>query len=207
MKTKLYILIAVFFMSLGVNAQIDRSQQPKPGPAPKISLEKPQEFELKNGLKVLVVENHKLPRVSFNIAFDRDPVLEGEKAGVTALLGAMLANGTTTISKDDFNEEIDFLGARLNFGFSGGSAGSITKYSNRMLELLADAAMNPLLTEEEFQKEKEKLISEWVDEDIKVEKGRWGRSVIFKGKKKVEIPKEMNGETIAEVFINCSKDE
>ena len=72
MKTKLYIVIAVFFMSLGVNAQIDRSQQPKPGPAPKIALEKPQEFELKNGLKVLVVENHKLPRVSFNLAFDRD---------------------------------------------------------------------------------------------------------------------------------------
>ena len=158
MKTKLYILIAVFFMSLGVNAQIDRSQQPKPGPAPIISLEKPQEFELKNGLKVLVVENHKLPRVSFNLAFDRDPVLEGKKAGVTALLGAMLANGTTTISKDDFNEEIDFLGARLNFGFNGGSASSLSKYSSRILELLADAAINPLLTEEEFQKEKDKLI-------------------------------------------------
>ena len=129
-------------------------------------MEKPEEFELKNGLKILVVENHKLPRVSFNIAFDRDPVLEGEKAGVTALLGAMLANGTTTISKDDFNEEIDFLGARLNFGFGGGSAGSITKYSNRMLELLADAAMNPLLTEEEFQKEKEKLI-EGIKSDAK----------------------------------------
>ena len=166
MKTKLYTLIAVFFMSLGVNAQIDRSQQPKPGPAPKISLEKPQEFELKNGLKILVVENHKLPRVSFNIAFDREPLLEGEKAGVTALLGAMLANGTTTISKDDFNEEIDFLGARLNFGFGGGSASSITKYSNRMLELLADAAINPLLTEEEFQKEKEKLI-EGIKSDAK----------------------------------------
>ena len=166
MKTKLYILIAVFFMSLGVNAQIDRSQQPKPGPAPVISLEKPQEFELKNGLKVLVVENHKLPRVSFNLAFDRDPVLEGEKAGVTSLLGAMLANGTTTISKDDFNEEIDFLGARLSFGFNGGSANSLTKYSNRMLELLADAAMNPLLTEEEFQKEKEKLI-EGIKSDAK----------------------------------------
>mgnify|MGYP000951463030 FL=1 len=122
MKTKLYTLIAVFFMSLGVNAQIDRSQQPKPGPAPKISLEKPQEFELKNGLKVLVVENHKLPRVSFRLAFDRDPIIEGTKAGVTELLGAMLGNGTTTISKNDFNEEIDFLGARLNFGFSGGSS-------------------------------------------------------------------------------------
>jgi predicted Zn-dependent peptidase len=92
--------------------------------------------------------------------------VEGEKAGVTGLLGAMLANGTTSISKDDFNEEIDFLGARLNFGFGGGSASSITKYSNRMLELLADAAINPLLTEEEFQKEKEKLI-EGIKSDAK----------------------------------------
>ncbi|MDA9026677.1 insulinase family protein [Flavobacteriaceae bacterium] len=158
MKTKLYILIAVFFMSIGVNAQIDRSQQPKPGPAPVISLKKPKEFELKNGLKVMVVENHKLPRVSFNLAIDRDPVFEGDKAGVTSLLGSMLGNGTTNISKDDFNEEIDFLGASLGFGFNGGSASSITKYSSRMLELLADAAMNPLLTEKEFQKEKEKLI-------------------------------------------------
>jgi predicted Zn-dependent peptidase len=158
MKTKSYILIAVFFLSLGVNAQIDRSKQPQPGPAPVISLKKPKEFKLKNGLKVMVVENHKLPRVSFTLAIDRDPVFEGNKAGVTSILGSMLGNGTINISKDDFNEEIDFLGASLGFGFAGGSASSITKYSSRMLELLADAAMNPLLIEEEFQKEKEKLI-------------------------------------------------
>ena len=54
----------------------------------------------------------------------------------------------------------------MNFGFSGGSASSLTKYSNRILELLADAAMNPLLTEEEFQKEKEKLI-EGIKSDAK----------------------------------------
>ena len=70
----------------------------------------------------------------------------------------MLGNGTTNISKDDFNEEVDFLGARLNFGFSGGFASSLTKYSDRILQLLADAAMNPLLTSEEFDKEKDKLL-------------------------------------------------
>jgi len=70
----------------------------------------------------------------------------------------MLGNGTTTISKDAFNEEIDFLGANLGFGSSSAFASSLTKYSNRILELMADAAMHPLLTEEEFQKEKEKAI-------------------------------------------------
>lgn len=158
MKTKFYTILAFLFVTVSITAQIDRSQQPKPGPAPKISLEKPTEYELKNGLKILIVENHKLPRVSYNLTIDRDPIIEGDKAGVTSLLGSMLGNGTTNISKDDFNEEVDFLGARLSFGFSGGFASSLTKYSDRILQLLADAAMNPLLTSEEFSKEKDKLL-------------------------------------------------
>ena len=158
MKTKFYTIFAFLFVTVSITAQIDRSQQPKPGPAPKISLEKPTEYELKNGLKILIVENHKLPRVSYNLTLDRDPIIEGDKAGVTSLLGAMLGNGTTNISKDEFNEEVDFLGARLSFGFSGGFASSLTKYSDRILQLLADAAMNPLLTSEEFDKEKDKLL-------------------------------------------------
>lgn len=158
MKTKFYTILAFLFVTVSITAQIDRSQQPKPGPAPKISLEKPTEYELKNGLKILIVENHKLPRVSYNLTIDRDPIIEGDKAGVTSLLGSMLGNGTTNISKDEFNEEVDFLGARLSFGFSGGFASSLTKYSDRILQLLADAAMNPLLTSEEFDKEKDKLL-------------------------------------------------
>ena len=165
MKTKLYTLIILFLMSIGVSAQVDRSKQPKPGPAPKISLEVPGEFELPNGLKVLVVENHKLPRVSYNLTIDNKPIKEGDIAGVSGLLGSMLGNGTTTIPKDAFNEEIDFLGASMNFSYRGGFASSLSKYADRILELMADAAINPLLTEDEFQKEKEKSI-----EGIKSEK-------------------------------------
>ncbi|WP_044401796.1 pitrilysin family protein [Lacinutrix sp. Hel_I_90] len=158
MKTKITAFIALFLLSISVTAQIDRSVQPKPGPAPTITLEVPGEFELKNGLKVLVVVNHKLPRVSYSLVIDNQPKVEGEIAGVTGILGAMLGNGTTSIPKDEFNEEIDFLGASLNFGSSSAYGSSLTKYSDRILELMADAAMNPLLTEEEFQKEKEKAI-------------------------------------------------
>lgn len=145
-------------MSIGANAQIDRSKQPEPGPAPKITLEVPGEFELKNGIKVLVVENHKLPRVSYSLRIDNKPITEGKKAGVSSLLGAMLGNGTLSIPKDDFNEEIDFLGARLGFGPQSGFASSLSKYSDRIIELMADASINPLLTKEEFEKEKEKLL-------------------------------------------------
>ncbi|MEH6536697.1 MAG: pitrilysin family protein [Psychroserpens sp.] len=158
MKLKISILIVAFLMSVGASAQVDRSKMPEPGPAPKISLEKPEEFTLKNGLTVLVVENHKLPRVSYSLTIDNKPMTVGEKGGVESLIGAMLGNGTKNISKDEFNEEVDFLGARLSFSFRGGFASSLSKYSDRILELMADAAINPLLTEEEFGKEKAKLI-------------------------------------------------
>jgi len=158
MKTKITTLIALFLLSLSATAQIDRSKQPKPGPAPKITLEVPGEFQLKNGLKVLVVENHKLPRVSYTLKIDNKPHAEGKNAGVSSLLGAMLGNGTSNISKDAFNEEIDFLGARLSFNAEGASASTLSKYSERIMELMADAAINPLLTDEEFQKEKTKAI-------------------------------------------------
>ena len=160
-KTKVFAFVALFLITISVSAQIDRSKQPKAGPEPEITLEVPGEFELKNGLKVLVVENHKLPRVSYSLRIDNKPIATGKKAGVESLIGSMLGNGSTSISKDDFNEEIDFLGARLNFGFSGGFASSLSKYSDRILELMADAAINPLLTEEEFDKEKTKLIEEF----------------------------------------------
>ena len=158
MNTKIVAFFALFIITISASAQIDRSKPPVAGPEPEISIDKPQEFELKNGLKVLVVENHKLPRVSYSLRIDNNPIATGKKAGVESLIGSMLGNGTTTISKDEFNEEIDFLGARLNFGITGGFASSLTKYSDRILQLMADAAINPLLTEEEFEKEKTILI-------------------------------------------------
>ena len=158
MKNSILLILTILLASAGSYAQIDRSKQPEPGPAPKINMERPIEFSLDNGLNVMIVENHKLPRVSISLFFDRTPFLMKEKAGVTSLLGSMLGNGTQTISKDDFNEEIDFLGADLSFGFDGGYASSLSKYFERMMELLADATMNSLLTPEEFEKEKERLL-------------------------------------------------
>jgi predicted Zn-dependent peptidase len=157
-KFNLVILISAILLSIGVNAQIDRSEMPVPGPEPKINLEKPKEFELKNGIKVLVVENNKLPRVSYQLSIDNKPYVAGDKAGVGSMLSSMLGNGTTSISKDDFNEEVDYLGASMNFGSSGGFASGLVKYSDRIVELMADAAINPLFTEEEFAKQKDKYL-------------------------------------------------
>lgn len=155
MKKSILILSSLF---LTLIMQGQTIPQPKPGPSPTIKIGKPETFELKNGLKVLVVENHKLPRVSFSLTLDNDPYAEGNKKGVADLTGSLMGNGTKTISKTAFNEEIDFMGASLNFGSDRAFASSLSKYAGRVLELLADGALHPNFTQEEFDKEKAKLI-------------------------------------------------
>ncbi|MBT8184407.1 MAG: insulinase family protein [Eudoraea sp.] len=156
---KLYILLLALFVSYGAQAQIDRSKMPQPGPTPEINLQEPKSFDLNNGLKVMVVENNKLPRVSIQLTIDNPPVAEGDKAGVSALTASLLGNGSKSIPKDEYNEEIDFLGASINFGSQSAFANSLSKYFPRILELMADAAINPNFTQEEFEKEKAKLIT------------------------------------------------
>ena len=138
--------------------QAQNRPQPKPGPAPKINIKKPVSFVLPNGLKVLVVEDHKLPRVSFNLSIDNAPYAEGNKKGVDNLTSSLIGNGSQKTTKDVFNEEIDFLGAEISFNSDGAFASGLSKYSKRILELMAEGALSPNFTQEEFDKEKEKLI-------------------------------------------------
>ena len=135
----------------------DRTQ-PKPGPSPVLNIKKPSTFTLPNGLKVLVVENHKLPRVSYSLTIDNTPYAEGNKKGVDELTSSLIGNGSTKTPKDNFNEEVDFLGANINFFSSGASASGLSKHAKRILELMAEGALMPNFTQEEFDKEKDKLI-------------------------------------------------
>jgi zinc protease len=159
MKNKVIALAVLFLATTGLQAQqIDRSTQPKAGPAPEINLGKPETFTLKNGLKVLVVENHKLPRVSMTLTMDNPPYAQGEKTGVASIMGAMLGEGTKDIPKEKFNEEVDYLGANLNFFSRGASANTLSKYFPRVMELMAQGALNPNFNQEQFETEKERTL-------------------------------------------------
>lgn len=48
------------------------------------------------------------------------------------------------------------------------------------------------LIESKKQKDIDKVLHSWEDEGIRVEKARWGRSVIIKGKTKIELPKTVD---------------
>ena len=192
---KTFIILSSLFLTITMTAQ-DRSM-PKPGPAPKINIGKPQTFELPNGLKVLVVENHKLPRVSYNLTIDNAPYAEGDKKGVSDMVGSLMGNGTKTISKEDFNEEVDFLGASINFSSNGAYASGLSKYSKRIMELLADGALNPLFTQEEFNKEKDRFVEGLKSQEKSVQSvASRVRGVLTYGKS------HPNGEYVSEETLN-----
>ena len=158
MKSKFILLSALLFLTFNSNAQIDRSQQPKPGPAPAINLGTPQTFTLPNGLKVMVVEDNKLPRVSMNLTIDNNPFATGDKSGVEDLTGSLIGEGTLLTPKDKFNEEVDFMGASLSFYSSGAYAYTLSKYFDRVLEMMAEGALKPNFTQGELDKQRDQQI-------------------------------------------------
>ncbi|RRA94906.1 M16 family metallopeptidase [Paenimyroides viscosum] len=154
---KILLFASALLLTVSAEAQIKRPQ-PQPGPMPTVNVQKPQEFTMKNGLKVMVVEDHKLPRVSYMLTIDTPPYVEGAKAGVSSLTSAVVGNGTAKTSKEKFNDEIDFLGANVNFWNTGASASGLSKYSSRLLELMAEGSLSPLFSQEEFDKSKQQAI-------------------------------------------------
>ena len=150
MKKFLYVAFALF--TLISFSQVDRTTIPESGPTPEINLGEPIKYELKNGMKLILVKNNKLPRVFFNLFIDRQPLYEGEKAGISLLTSDLLGKGTKNISKDEFIEKIDFMGANLNLSASGASGSSLSKFFPDLIDLLADGLFNPIFDQDEFTK-------------------------------------------------------
>lgn len=138
---------------------IDRSQRPKAGPAPVISLKEPVIYKLANGITVLVVENHKLPKVTATYSIDAGPVTEGSKAGTLDLMGEMLSEGTTKMSKADFDEAVDQMGADVSLSAFGGNVGALTRYFDKAFTLMTEALKSPAFTQESFDKLKSQAIT------------------------------------------------
>ncbi|MDA9551477.1 type I DNA topoisomerase [Flavobacteriaceae bacterium] len=59
------------------------------------------------------------------------------------------------------------------------------------------------LIEDKIQKENDKLIHVWESEGIRVEKARWGRHHIIKGKVKIELPKTVD---VSDMTLEQAKD-
>ncbi|MDO9551940.1 pitrilysin family protein [Rhodonellum sp.] len=155
-------ILLYFIMSLMIPAgmaQVDRSTYPEAGPAREIKLGDAESFTLKNGLKVFVVKNSKLPRVAFSLVLERDPIFEGNKAGMLGLVGEMMTAGTSNRTKDQLDQEIDFIGGSLSASANSIFASSLKKHQGKVLELMSDVLFNPIFPQEELDKLKKQSIS------------------------------------------------
>ena len=159
MKKIAIVVVLMLLVAVSGFAQVDRSKLPAAGPAPEIKINEAETFTLPNGLKVFVVKNTKLPRVSFTLVLERDPILEGDKAGLSGFVGEMMMGGTKNRTKDQLDQEVDFIGASLSASSTSIFASSLKKHQGKVLELMADVLFNPVFPQEELDKLKKQSLT------------------------------------------------
>lgn len=177
MKNRLIYLLAALMLSLPLAAQVkksktakvaepvvvkeilDRSIRPQAGPAPTIKIGDYQSFELPNGLKVFVVENHKIPRLAYSLVLDYDPIFEGDMAGYSDFAGQLMRTGTKTMTKSQIDEAVDMLGANLNTSANGMSASCLTRHNEELLKIMSDLLLNSEFKTEELDKIRTQTLS------------------------------------------------
>jgi zinc protease len=126
-----------------------RAQQPPPlAQQPHFTPPVPVQRKLKNGARVLIVENHSLPLVAINVRFlhgvDADPK---EKAGLAEFVADMVDEGTKTRSAARLAEEVEDLAAHLGASAALETANvhlnCLTETLPKALELMADVVQHP----------------------------------------------------------------
>lgn len=136
-----------------------RKKQPEPQVAGPINFRPDQFFQLGNGLKIILVENHKLPRINVQLYIDRGVFADGDKVGLQELAGQMLSCGTLKDNKSEWDRKLDYYGGSISTTSIGGSASALTKYFNPVFELFADAFLHPAFPANEFDNLQRQLLS------------------------------------------------
>jgi zinc protease len=140
-----------------MNLQPDFLKQPPPPlPARPIKLPTAHETILPNGLGVIVVEDSRLPLVSYRLALRtgdaHDPA---DLPGLMDMLTGLLTEGTESRTSREIADEVARLGATLQAGANSDyttiAASSIASFGDKILELLADVALRPVFPPNEVE--------------------------------------------------------
>ena len=131
-------------------------QPPPPLPAGPIKLPTASETTLANGLTVVVVEDARLPLVSYRLALRtgdaHDP---SELPGLMDMLTGLLTEGTESRTSREIADEVARLGATLQAGansdYTTVAASSLAMFSENILELLTDVALRPVFPPGELE--------------------------------------------------------
>jgi predicted Zn-dependent peptidase len=126
----------------------------------KVKLPKPQETDLANGLHLIVLEDHRLPQVTFQIIIPGaggyfDPA---EKIGLATYTASLMREGTKTRTSPQISEALETMAATLTVGSglsstSASLSGSaLTEDFPKLMDLAADILLNPAFSPEEWNR-------------------------------------------------------
>jgi predicted Zn-dependent peptidase len=149
---KKIIILTGFLLPTVLFGQLDRSIKPSPGQAPIINFKDSQVFKTDNDITIILSENHKLPRVSFDLVMGSDPRIEGSKAGLSDMAGSLILSGTKNRTKDQLDKEIDYIGASLDASESSITLSCLTKHMDKGLTLMSDVLFNANFPQNEFDR-------------------------------------------------------
>jgi len=133
-----------------------RRNAPAPLPSTEIKIPTPYQTVLANGLALVVVEDRRLPLISYRLAFRtgdaHDPP---ELPGLTDMMAGLLTEGTVTRGSRQIAEEVERMGATLHAGagsdFTTISASALSVFGDKILELMADVTLHPSFPENEVE--------------------------------------------------------
>lgn len=133
-----------------------RRQPPGPLPPRPISLPSPHEITLSNGLTVVVVQDSRLPLISFRLAFRFGDAHDPEPLpGLSDMLAGLLTEGTESRTSRQIADEVARMGATLTAGASSDyttiAGSALARFSDSVLELIADITMRPSFPEHEVE--------------------------------------------------------
>ncbi|MCX7722392.1 MAG: insulinase family protein [Verrucomicrobiae bacterium] len=143
-----------------IYALLPRGHAPKPSLLIKAAVEKPiQKFELPNGLRLLIKEDHRLPFVEFRVVLRGGVLAETvETNGITNLLAKMLLQGTITRTGEQIAAEIESVGGSLDTFAGNNSFGISAEVMHEDfklgLELVADVLLRPSFPSEPLERER-----------------------------------------------------
>ena len=143
---------------------LSRKIKPEPFGEIKFSLPEIKEFTHKNGVKILFVKKDSLPLVQFlllcNAGSIFDPV---KKKGLSNLTAMTLDEGAAEYDALQLSDEIDMLGSQLNVRSDEDnlviSLQTLKENAGRSFELLSKIILEPHFDDEDFQRQKRKVLN------------------------------------------------
>lgn len=130
------------------------------------SLANAKRVVLDNGLKLLLLENRRLPIVVARASVADVRLLEpADKSGVATLVGEMLEEGTAKHKGTEIATLMEDTGGSLSMGSSGGSMRVLTTDTDLGLGLLFECLTQPTFPRDEFEAKREQLVASIADNE------------------------------------------